>query len=84
MNRDKGNHSMPSQSVSLFRGLYSRVARKLGVDPSYVSRVARGERKSEAVLSALNEEVKSVLTELRQTKTKATRRSARKRPKPPQ
>jgi hypothetical protein len=28
---------------SLCRGLYNRVAQKLGCDPSYVSRVARGE-----------------------------------------
>lgn len=31
---------------SLYRGLYARVARRLGVDRSYVSRVARGERRS--------------------------------------
>src|ERR1051325_7877016 len=34
-------------------GLYSRIARKLGVDRSYVSRVAKGERQSEAVEQAL-------------------------------
>ena len=34
-------------------GLYSRVARKLGLDRSFVSRVARGERKSSEVESAL-------------------------------
>ncbi len=44
-------------SVSLFRGIYNRVAKRLGVDPSYVSRVARGERKSAAVEKALAEEV---------------------------
>jgi transcriptional regulator with XRE-family HTH domain len=68
MIRDKRNDSMPSRPVSLFRGLYSRVARKLGVDPSYVSRVARGERESEIVLSALTEEVKKVLAELQHMK----------------
>jgi len=34
-------------------GLYSRVARRLGLDRSFVSRVARGERKSPEVESAL-------------------------------
>ena len=34
-------------------GLYSRVARKLGVDRSYVSRVAKGERHSPEVESTL-------------------------------
>lgn len=37
-------------------GLYSRVARKLGVDRSFVSRVAKGERHSEVVEQALTTE----------------------------
>jgi DNA-binding transcriptional regulator YdaS (Cro superfamily) len=47
-------------SVSLFRGVYNRVAKRLGVDPSYVSRVARGERKSAAVEKALADEVRAI------------------------
>jgi transcriptional regulator with XRE-family HTH domain len=39
----------------LYRGLYVRIARKLGVDASYVSRVARGDRRSSEVESALRE-----------------------------
>jgi transcriptional regulator with XRE-family HTH domain len=50
----------PIPSVSLFRGIYNRVAKRLGVDPSYVSRVARGERKSAAVEKALAEEVRVI------------------------
>jgi hypothetical protein len=42
---------------SLCRGLYNRVARKLGCDPSYVSRVARGERTSKAISEALRAEI---------------------------
>src|SRR5256885_7965728 len=42
---------------SLCRGMYSRVAQKLGCDPSYVRRVARGERTSEAVSEALRAEI---------------------------
>jgi transcriptional regulator with XRE-family HTH domain len=58
MNHDKADDSTPAfPLLSIFRGLYQRVAVKLGVDPSYVSRVARGERKSAAVLAALQEEM---------------------------
>ena len=34
-------------------GIYSRVARRLGIDRSYVSRVAKGERRSAEIESAL-------------------------------
>lgn len=61
MNGDKVDGSMTSiPSVSLFRGIYNRVAKRLGVDPSYVSRVARGERKSALVERALAEEVRVI------------------------
>jgi transcriptional regulator with XRE-family HTH domain len=55
---DSSTTSIPS--VSLFRGIYNRVAKRLGVDPSYVSRVARGERKSALVEKALAEEVRVI------------------------
>ena len=42
---------------SLCRGIYNRVAQKVGCDPSYVSRVARGERNSQAVSEALRAEI---------------------------
>ncbi len=44
----------------LMRGLYARVARKLRVHPSYVSRVARGERESAAVQTALDKEFEDI------------------------
>jgi len=44
------------------RGLYQRVADQLGVDPSYVSRVARGERKSPKIEATLNRELAKLLT----------------------
>jgi transcriptional regulator with XRE-family HTH domain len=44
------------------RGLYRRVADRLGVDPSYVSRVARGERKSPKIEASLNRDVSKLLT----------------------
>ena len=50
--------------VSSFRGLYARVARKLKVSPSMVSRVANGHRvslKIKTVLLAELEEIKQQL-----------------------
>ena len=43
--------------VEAWCGIYSRVARKLGVHRSYVSRVARGERSSEEIEAALLQEL---------------------------
>ncbi|MGH9511306.1 MAG: hypothetical protein ACRD2U_04130 [Terriglobales bacterium] len=47
--------------------MYVRIARKLGVDPSYVSRVARGERQSPEVESALNQEIAQITRKLGST-----------------
>jgi len=44
-------------------GMYSRVARQLKVDRSYVSRVARGERHSREVEQALSAEFNRVVSE---------------------
>ena len=44
-------------------GLYSRVARQLDVDRSYVSRVARGERSSREIEQALSSEFTRVVNE---------------------
>ena len=41
-------------------GMYSRVARRLGVDRTYVSRVAKGERRSAKVEAALIKEFKQI------------------------
>jgi hypothetical protein len=43
------------------RGLYGRVARQLGVDPSYVSQVARGERQSALVEDALRRQLIEIM-----------------------
>lgn len=58
------NKSVTAQcatAVSLFRGLYARVARNLRVDVSYVSRIARGERNSKAAERVLAREFCRVL-----------------------
>jgi hypothetical protein len=58
MERDKPKDSTKAlPALVIFRGVYNRVAVKLGVDPSYVSRVARGERRSPAIVAALEEEM---------------------------
>src|ERR1700730_1923599 len=62
MSHDKPNlRTPPHNMASVVRGLYRRVARHLDVDPSYVSRVARGERHSEAIEAALELEMRQVM-----------------------
>jgi hypothetical protein len=63
MARVKSTHkSAPTNLASLIRGLYGRVARHLKVDPSYVSRVARGERQSDVIEASLERELKRIMT----------------------
>jgi hypothetical protein len=50
--------ALPPQT--LYRGLYVRIARRLKIDPSYVSRVARGERHSKAVETAIRHEIDQI------------------------
>jgi len=62
MAREKSVHRpTPTNLASLIRGLYGRVARHLKVDPSYVSRVARGERQSEAIEASLERELRRIM-----------------------
>jgi transcriptional regulator with XRE-family HTH domain len=44
----------------LHEGVYARIAKKLRVDASYVSRIARGERKSPEILNAVLEELRRI------------------------
>jgi hypothetical protein len=50
-----------STAVELFRGLYARVGRDLRLDASYISRIARGERKSKVAERAINREFNKAL-----------------------
>jgi hypothetical protein len=62
MGYDKRNISTPPHNlVSRVRGLYGRVARHLDIDSSYVSRVAWGERHSEATEAALELEMGKIM-----------------------
>jgi hypothetical protein len=62
MNRDKSDiTTLPLQSLAVFRGIYKRVATQLDIDPSYVSRVARGERNAPYVSDALRKEIQRAM-----------------------
>jgi hypothetical protein len=54
-----------SRTVSLMRGLYARVGQQAGCDVSYVSRIARGQRRSAKIQAALGREFRVVLRKLR-------------------
>ena len=67
MSHDNFSTSRPAGVLlpqTLYRGLYVRIAKKLGVDPSNVSRVARGERFSDPVESALRQEIHQITRKL--------------------
>jgi hypothetical protein len=55
--------ALPPQT--LYRGLYIRIAKRLKIDPSYVSRVARGERHSKSVEHAIRHEIDQINERLR-------------------
>jgi len=62
-NEVKEKMPIVNRYVQSLCGLYSRVARQLKVDRSYVSRVARGERHSVEVERALNTEFERIMGE---------------------
>ena len=80
MNSPQNGQSPDLQCLpSLCRGIYNRVAQKIGCDPSYVSRVARGERKSEAVSQALRAEVASTWARLNEATAEPVEKSVRRK-----
>ena len=68
----------PTNLASLIRGLYGRVAKQLKVDPSYVSRVARGERQSEAIEVSLERELRRILAMVKIGRNGSGRLSAKR------
>jgi hypothetical protein len=77
MSRDKRNtNTIPYDLASLIRGLYGRVARQLKVDPSYVSRVARGERQSDDIEASLERELKRIMALMKTGRNGASRNGA--------
>jgi transcriptional regulator with XRE-family HTH domain len=59
-NNNRRRNLSPLELHRRFYGMFSRVARRLGVAASYVSMVARGKRKSETIERALEAEVSNV------------------------
>ena len=57
------NMPLINRYVQAVCGLYSRVARQLRVDRSYVSRVARGQRHSPEVERALSAEFNRIMSD---------------------
>jgi hypothetical protein len=54
----------PGKIISAFAGVYARVANKLKVSPSFVSRVASGSRKSSQIEEALRDELRILKKDL--------------------
>jgi len=57
------------------RGLYRRVAEKFGVDPSYVSLIARGKRRHPEIEAFLNHEVQRILASVSKPKVNVKKRN---------
>jgi hypothetical protein len=77
MNNDNRDTStIPHNLASLIRGLYGRVARQLKVDPSYVSRVARGERQSEEIEAFLGRELERIMSLMKTSRNGANHNGA--------
>jgi hypothetical protein len=71
MQRDNASTNPELSPHRLYRGLYVRIARKLEVDPSYVSRVARGDRHSKQIENALRQELEAINRRLGRNSTGA-------------
>jgi hypothetical protein len=69
----------PMNLASIIRGLYRRVSRQLHVDPSYVSRVARGERRSKIIQEALRRELIKILVDIKKRRIVPALKTSRKK-----
>lgn len=70
----------PVNLASLIRGIYRRVARQLHVDPSYVSRVARRERRSKIIEIALRRELIRILEDIKKGRSVPSPKTSLKKP----
>lgn len=62
-----------------FRGLYARVARTVGVTPSYVSRVARGALQCEIIEEELMRELERTFRKFGKKRAGVRQKTARKK-----
>ena len=58
-------------ALKMFSGIYRRVGIRVGVDPTFVCRVARGERKSAEVSHAILAELRAIRSYLTRTERKS-------------
>jgi hypothetical protein len=79
--KNTNSHLVELSPQTLYRGLFARVARRLSVDASYVSRVARGERRSPQIVDALGEELAKIAKKLKLTSVDENAKSQRNGPK---
>ncbi len=77
--KNENFEAAPYDIASQIRGLYRRVAVQLGVDPSYVSRVARSERRSQAVAEALERDLEKIMKNISERSGSASGKAARKK-----
>jgi len=77
MYRANASTNLGLSPQELYRGIYVRIARELGLDPSYVSRVARGDRHSKQIESALRQELENIHRQLARHPTRAGSRLLR-------
>jgi hypothetical protein len=75
----KSARTAPRSTATSLKGLYARVARKMGCDSSYVSKVARGERRSRRIEIALRAELQLIVRRLLKRRTPARRQGDRGR-----
>lgn len=77
-----------TRTVTLFdayaaqRGLFARLAKKLNCDPSYISRVANGTRRSKRISRAIDAELSRMHRanrKIRQTSKRKSRRNGSKK-----
>jgi transcriptional regulator with XRE-family HTH domain len=57
------------------RGLFARVAKKLGLDPSYISRVANGKRRSKIISQAIEADLNKMHTASQKAAQPSSKRS---------
>jgi phage FluMu protein Com len=72
---EKSSTAQCARAVALFRGLYARVAQDLGVDASYISRIAHGKRKSKVAEKALTREFNKVVSVMSNGIIRSSRKS---------
>lgn len=58
------------KTVQLWRGLYARVARRVGCDASFVSRIANGHRRSRTIETILHREYRLMVAKTIRLKSK--------------